>query len=90
MLYKTTTEDYIPYAGNASVPPLYMDEETSFEFNELETNLKSCVNTAMAQFITGVRDIDTEWDAFQEELKSFGLERYLEIYQAQYELNYGD
>ena len=90
MLYKATTEEYIPYAGNMTIPPLYMDEDASCEFNEMETNLKSCVTTAMAQFITGVRDIDADWDAFQEELKSFGVERYLEIYQEQYGLNYGD
>ena len=91
MLYKTTVEDYQPYGGLKSIPPLYMEsEELAVEFNELEVNLKNCVSTAIAQFITGVRDIDSEWDAFQAELSSYGLECYLEIYQEQYDLNYGE
>ena len=38
---------------------------------------KECI----AKFIVGQMDIDTEWDAFQTELKNMNIDRYLEIIQ---------
>ena len=32
-------------------------------------------------FITGSKDIDTDWDSYQDELRAIGVERYLEITQ---------
>ncbi|MDR1439031.1 MAG: extracellular solute-binding protein [Clostridiales bacterium] len=88
MLYDVTMTDYLPYRAEKTVPPLYMDDKVSSEFGELNTMLVEYAKEATAQFISGVRDIETGWDAYIGELKSFGLDRFLEIYQQEYEKNY--
>lgn len=88
MLYDVTVNEYWPYKAEKSIPPLYMDDETSSEFAELQTMLVDYCNEAASQFITGVRDIDAEWDSYLDELNRLGLERFLEIYQASYDENY--
>ena len=88
MLYDATVNDYWPYKAEKSVPPLYMDDSIASEFAELQTLLVDYCNEAASQFITGVRDIDAEWDRYLDELDRLGLQRFLEIYQASYDENY--
>lgn len=88
MLYDVTVNDYWPYKAEDSVPPLYMEDDVASEFAELQTMLVDYCNEAASQFITGVRDIDAEWDSYLDELNRLGLERFLEIYQASYDQNY--
>ena len=37
------------------------------------------------QFITGVKDIDAEWDTYKSTLENVGLSRYLELLQVAYD-----
>ena len=59
--------------------------EESEEFADLNTQITACVTPTIAAFITGEKDIDKEWDAFQAELKKLGVDRYLELSQAGYD-----
>ncbi len=88
MLYDVTVNDYWPYKADKTVPPLYMDDQVSSEFAELNAILQDYATEAAAQFITGVRDLETEWDAYLSELNSLGLARFMEVYQQEYEKNY--
>lgn len=88
MLYDTTVNDYWPYSADKTVPSLYMDDTLSSEFAELQSIIKGAVNEAIAQFVTDVRDIDSSWDSYIEDLNRLGLKRYLEIYQGEYNRNY--
>ena len=65
-----------------------MDEETTIEWAELDTMLRDAVTEGIAEFVTGVRDIDRDWDRYVENLQRLGLDRFLEIYQREYERNY--
>lgn len=51
---------------------------------ELETTLMDFVNEKSAEFITGAQDIDAGWDAYLNELKKIGIDKYLETVQAAY------
>ncbi|TDE95129.1 extracellular solute-binding protein [Occultella glacieicola] len=78
-----------PYAENSPTEAfpywnLWIPEEDSAELATAQTNVESLVLQASAEFVTGVRDIDSDadWQAFQDALVSSGSDRYLEIYQA--------
>lgn len=60
-------------------------EEENEEFVELNETLKTFLATNIASFITGTRDIDKEWDKFQQELKSYNVDRFLELSQIGYD-----
>lgn len=78
------TLDTVPlmeYVNPERLPAtLFVSTDVSDEFNEIKTNLKDFVRKATVQFIIGDRDLDNGWDAYKEELKRFGADRYLEIY----------
>jgi len=60
---------------NVFVPLEYLSE-----FNQIEASLNSFIRMSMAQFIVGDRDIEAEWEQYLDELRAFGIYRYLEIY----------
>ena len=43
------------------------------------------VDQSMADFITGAKDLDKDWDAYVKELNAMGLENWLSIAQATYD-----
>lgn len=57
------------------------------EENDITTDIISALNTkvleAQYEFITGVKDLDDDWDAFQAELETIGVDKALEIRQDQ-------
>jgi len=62
----------------------FMAKETSEEFATLKTNLVNHVVKNTGMFITGSRSLD-EWDQYVAELKKFGVDRYVQIYQQGWE-----
>ncbi|KAF2414930.1 hypothetical protein B1729_02380 [Microbacterium sp. B35-04] len=77
-----------PYAANSPAEAfpywnLWISEDDSSELSTVQTNVESLVQQASAEFVTGVRDIesDADWQAFQDALASNGSDRYVEIYQ---------
>jgi len=74
-----------PYLPEVALPRnLFMDEEEAEEFAELKVNIVNHVQKNTSMFITGARSLD-EWDNYVDELKRFGLERYIELYTKAYE-----
>ena len=61
---------------NVFVPLDYLSE-----FNGIEASINSFIRMATVQFIIGDRDIETEWEQYLDELRAFGIYRYLEIYE---------
>ncbi len=74
------TDAMFPY-WNVWVPA----EEAS-ALSTLTANIESNVATATAEFITGVRDPDSDddWQAYLDGLSGLGVERYVEIWQGAY------
>lgn len=66
------------------IPSLkYTDEETA-EVVELETAIKTYVESSLDQFIVGQLPL-SEWDNYLKELDAIGLDRYLELVQTAYD-----
>lgn len=66
---------------------LWVPVEEANELSTLTTNIESNVATSTAEFITGVRDpeSDADWDAYLQGLQGLGVDRYVEIWQAAYD-----
>ncbi|GAB4436523.1 MAG: ABC transporter substrate-binding protein [Chloroflexi bacterium OHK40] len=78
------------YNGNqpAEVFPhwaIWIDPAVADEVATLRTNITDYINQNALQFVTGTRDLDTEWDAYVAELEQLGLPRYLELMQQAYD-----
>lgn len=80
------TVNLLNYIPDATLPStLFVAEEDSDEFNEIQTNLKDFVRKTCVQFIIGERDVEAGWDEYLAELERFKVDRYVEIYSAAYE-----
>ena len=67
-------------SSNATVPT-----ELNGEYTNLASDLAVVCNEWLTHFVLGNRDIDTQWDEFQQALLDGGLERVVEIKQIAYD-----
>ena len=63
---------------------VYTNEEADAK-STLATDITTYLQTMKAQFITGEADLDADWDAFQNQLRTMGLEQLLAIEQGAYD-----
>ena len=63
------------------MPPLWYSMDSISELSQIYATLDEFVYESAVAFITGTKDIETEWDDYQDELRAIGVERYLEITQ---------
>ncbi len=64
---------------------VWIDPTLAGEVATLQTNIENYVQQNALQFITGSKNIDSEWDAYVKGLEGLGLKRYLEIQQTAYD-----
>ncbi len=65
------------------LPSVYMTEEQALRATEIATLINNHITAESAKFITGVRPI-SEIETFKEELKTMGVEEYIEMYRNAY------
>lgn len=70
---------YVSYEKNVGMPMVQYTEEELSEISALSMDLKSYVELKYANWVTGVEDIDADWDGYIEQLNAMGLERYVEL-----------
>lgn len=84
-LVEETTKNYdIGVAPKKVVQKPFMSIEDATLVDELWMPLRDHVKSNAAQFVTGVRDIETEWDAYLAELEQIGAAEYVALYQKYY------
>jgi putative aldouronate transport system substrate-binding protein len=64
---------------------VWIDPALATEVATLQTNIDNFVQQNSLQFITGSKNIDSEWDAYVKGLEGLGLKRFLEIQQTAYD-----
>lgn len=69
-------------------PRPYTPAEDQDRLTELRTDIFNLVNEKRADWITGKADIDAEWDQFQADLLTAGIEEFVEIMQGAYDFWY--
>lgn len=65
--------------------PLHYTLEEASEIQDALVNIPSYVKQSMAEFITGAKDLDRDWDTYLAELDNMGLEQLLSRAQGAYE-----
>ena len=56
------------------------DEQT--EVNNLRTDIETLWKSNEARWITGIGDIDKEWDGYLQQMKNMQIDRYVELHHA--------
>lgn len=64
---------------------IWIKPEEADEVAMMQTNINDYIEQNALQFITGVKDIDKEWDAYVNGLEQLNLSRYIEIMQEAYD-----
>lgn len=85
-LYRVADE-YLPYAVDKSYSNLVLfnSDEGMEAIADYKTQINSLASQWRAEFITGVKDLDADWDTYLKELEALDLEGYLEVLQSEYE-----
>lgn len=78
--------DYVPEIVWAPFNRYYTAEEAS-EMTQIWTEMENYLKEWRGYFVTGQRDLDTDWDAYVAGHANMNLDRYMEIYQKAYELS---
>ena len=86
-LYEATKDLYEPYGFpfENQIPPMDYTELESEILADTKVMIQEYVNESIARFITGDRDINTDWDSYKDELNAIGLQDMLKVIQAAYE-----
>lgn len=82
-----TVAELWPHAKKPAyeISMLTLTEDESNIYKDNWTDLNKYIGEETAKFITGDRDIATEWDAYVSELYAMGLQDVLDVYQAAYD-----
>ena len=76
---------YEKYITDEIWPRPYIAVDDSTRIAELRTDIFNTVGEKKAAWVTGVSDIDAEWDAYVKSLEKMGLAEFIEIYQRSYD-----
>jgi putative aldouronate transport system substrate-binding protein len=87
-IYTEPMAKYRPNMTNLRVyPPTYATESDANELKRILPNILDHRSLYVDSFITGQRNIDTEWDAYVAGFESLEIDRYLEIKQRAYDIS---
>lgn len=76
---------YAPYLKESFPTAVKMTPDEYNEIERINASINVYIQSSDYDFITGVKDVDTDWAAHIETLKRYSYERLEEIYQGAYE-----
>lgn len=75
-----------PYAADVdTMTPLLYSGDDSATFTQLQTALNDYAKIAIVDFITGNRNVDTDWDSYLADLDKLGYGKMIELIQKTYD-----
>lgn len=85
--YWLAAKEYEPYTNSEVVYPANVNfkAEDALTISQIERTLMDYVESNMAQFITGNKDIHKSWDGYVDGFKGLQLEKYLKVHQDAYD-----
>ncbi|WP_225446489.1 ABC transporter substrate-binding protein [Paenibacillus rhizovicinus] len=79
---KRESEKYEPYISKEMYPSsVFIPLEDAEIAAQLRTTIRDYIKSNMAQFITGSKDINKEWDSYVKGFDGLQVDKYTEIYQ---------
>lgn len=77
---------YVTYDKNVGLPMLQYTDEELAELSALSMDISTYVEQKYANWVTGIEDVDADWDAYLAQLEAMGLSRYVEIHTNAYNI----
>ncbi len=75
-----------PYAADVDMmPPLTYEGDDSATFTQISTAVNDYAKIALVEFITGKRNVDTDWDSYLADLDSLGYQKMIDLIQTTYD-----
>lgn len=72
---------YEPYLEELPLPSVWVSQADTERMSILQTDIKALVDQKTAEWISGEKDIDAEWDAYCAQLNTMGLDELTQIKQ---------
>lgn len=90
LLFNASKDLYEPYSALETSTlqqngELKITSEESDSVSTIVVEINKIIHEDQTAFITGTKDIDTEWDAYVESLNAAGMEELLSFYQTAYD-----
>lgn len=80
---------YAPYMISPVPNTFFLDGDETSKYNDLKTTIGEYVDMSIAQFVTGAKSLDSDWDQYLSDLNAYGVEQYVELMQKGYDNIYG-
>ena len=68
-----------------NVSKLLLDNDDFSEFVSIKHDIGDCVKETIPNFISGRKNLDSDWNEYTETLKNLGIDRYIELAQKGYD-----
>lgn len=75
---------YVTNDRNCGLPVLQYTDEELERIGAIRTDLTSYAEQMYANWVTGVSDIDADWEGYIQQLNAMGLEEYVQIHRDAY------
>ncbi|MDR1900771.1 MAG: extracellular solute-binding protein [Treponema sp.] len=83
-LYRETLK-LVPYAADVQIiPPLAYDENTSVRMSQISAPLSDFVKSSFVEFITGRKNLTSDWNTYKQGLEQLGYSEYVRNMQTAY------
>lgn len=76
---------YGVYDNKKMVPPLILTPDETTQFNDINNTLITYIVQSFAEFVTGTKNIDTDWDDYVAQCKNIGYEKQIMIQQSAFD-----
>lgn len=84
-LYQATIK-LLPYRADVQqVPPYFLSADDSAKIAQILTPLQDYITTSIVEFITGKKNVDTDWKTYLDGLTKLKFEEYLKLNQVAYD-----
>lgn len=80
---------YAPYLISPVPNTFFLDGDETSKYNDLKTTISDYVEMSIAQFVTGAKSLDNDWDQYLSDLQGYGVDQYVELMQKGYDQVYG-
>ena len=81
-LYDQYYEHYVRFKAKEQWVRAEFASDEQTEVNNLRTDIETLWKSNEARWITGIGDIDREWDGYLQQMKNMRIDRYVELHHA--------
>jgi putative aldouronate transport system substrate-binding protein len=83
------TEGYVQFAPKETFPlAIWLNPDEATQLAQMKTDIQTYIDTNAAQFITGQKDVNKEWDSYVKGFSGLSLDQFIKANQEAYDAQY--